>query len=232
MVKNQVLKAALLSSVVVALAGCLGLGSSDDDDVSVASNGGTNGGNGPTLEDDDLQDVLDLDEDFIRIDDDQFQNLEPEAQRLVERFYEIYEENNLADTLVGAATYEGDVGMLVGDDRTALLGDIVLNADFDAQTIAGTLDSFELLEGGGQSIDGELALSNGQVDTNAKSFAAGIGGTLTDPSVTDGDYTFDGSMKGAFAGSGGEEVLGTMEGDTTMPDSSVEPFDGLFIGRQ
>ena len=127
----------------------------------------------------------------------------------------------------GTATYEGLVRMdsyPSDDPETAgqlrYRGNMMLNADFDAQSVAGMFDSFTVQARGGnrETSDIEYMIENGEIANNR------ISADLVGQTGTDADG-FMGTMDGQFYGPEAAEVGGTIAG---TQDTRV--FHGLFAG--
>ena len=128
----------------------------------------------------------------------------------------------------GMATYEGTVRMdsypSDNPDSAARLryyGSMMLNADFDAHSVAGMFDSFTVQAIGGnpETSDIEIMIESGSIANNDIS-AHLVGQAGTDAAG------FTGDMDGQFYGPDAAEVGGTIEG--TQDDTTV--FIGYFAG--
>ncbi len=103
--------------------------------------------------------------------------------------------------IAGTASYDG-TALIVTEalPRTQLVGVAALEANFGANTIAGSMDDFHGIVDGGsiRAFDGELLLSNGQIiRLPVQSLAADVTGTLTGGGDT---VVVDASLLGNFRG--------------------------------
>ena len=128
----------------------------------------------------------------------------------------------------GMATYEGEVRLdsFPSDNpeqaaRLRYTGSMMLNADFDAHSVAGMFDSFMVQATGGigEPSNIEYMIENGSISNNR------ISADLVGQDGTDADG-FAGRMDGQFYGPDAAEVGGTIKG--TQDDTTV--FNGYFAG--
>lgn len=126
----------------------------------------------------------------------------------------------------GQATYDGFASFYLEDgpdadeppvNGTAILGDAHLTVDFDARTVGGVMDDFEVAEFLIADLDddsfqnlenwepatGQVVLANGAFTNNTR-FTADLLGDLT---TTQHVYTLDGDVWGLFRGPNGEYIL-------------------------
>ena len=126
----------------------------------------------------------------------------------------------------GMATYEGRVRLnsFPSDNpnragQLRYIGSMMLNADFDAHSVAGMFDGFTVQPHGGNPVVSDIEyMIDGSISNN------GISAVLVGQAGTDADG-FEGRMDGQFYGPDAAEVGGTIKGTQA---STV--FNGYFAG--
>lgn len=119
----------------------------------------------------------------------------------------------------GAVTMTGAVGVgeLGDDENLTVIGDLVIEADFDTDTATGEATGFTLFDddtdGVESDIGGTLTLTGGTI--SGTDFDANLDGTLTEYEDSFGVALI---LDGTFADNGGDlvvggDVTGTIDGD-------------------
>ena len=205
------LTAAMLGSLT--LAGCGGGGGGDDDSTSsppVTVSSGIISFELPT--------------------DEEIAALPAEARDLLSDVIELNENGVITPSLPasGSASYLGDVAIAVDNvERTVVVGDAALSvADFSSPSITGEFRDFTLYEGSLVApVSGSVAVSSTSV--TGSEFTGTMSGTV---SVGGDSFGIGGSVDGAFAGAGADQVVGILEGTVTNnADSTTDPIAGAFL---
>jgi hypothetical protein len=130
----------------------------------------------------------------------------------------------------GTATFTGAIGLgELGDDGDLeLVGDLSIDANFDANTATGSATGFTIFNGDTDGVEGDvggtLTLDNGTI--NGTDFDATLAGTLTE---SGDNFDFDLLLDGGFYDNNGDLIVG---GDVigTMDDGgTIESVEGGFV---
>ncbi|MEJ8561888.1 hypothetical protein QTO30_12145 [Yoonia sp. GPGPB17] len=134
----------------------------------------------------------------------------------------------------GSVSMTGAVGVsdLGDDENLTLIGDLVVNANFDTDTATGSADGFTLFDEDTDAVDsdvtGSLTMSGGTI--NAADFDAMLSGTLTE---SGDDFDVALTLDGGFADNGGTLVVGGgVSGTITGPDAMPEDVEGGFAASE
>lgn len=128
---------------------------------------------------------------------------------------------DIPDADAGAA--DAAVVRLLQRSEDILIGELELNADFDADTLTGGAGGFS------DRIDGEVG---GQLAVDGAIIDGGVLATVTGELEVDGrSETVDAVAVGALTGAGGENIQAVAAGDITTPDGT-EPIYGELIGTR
>ena len=157
-------------------------------------------------------------------DDSELDQLIAEAERLSAR-YETASITDPDELPTGSATYRGVTGILVqtgpfSGDFEAILGRARVNVDFSGDDVNGRLYGFYGETAG--RMNGELTVSNGDIDETDASFTADVAGTL---SAQGRSATLADPIEGSFIGTNARALGAVGGGTATFNDG----FEGDYI---
>lgn len=149
--------------------------------------------------------------------------------------------------MTGSSTYNGvlqialDPGATSSGNALTLNGDMIVTANFDGDSVDGSVSSFS--DSAGDTYSGQLDITNGDIrrdvdPTDEVTFIADIDGDLTNDFAGD-DYSVDAFFVGDFYGTNEEFIGGVLRGEITnsvgtlvIRDTGVVDGTGTFIGTQ
>lgn len=161
---------------------------------------------------------------FIRVGND-YDEVEAEALALIDDVAAL-EDTAVEDMPAGDAVYAGYFAgtVSIGADDENVVGDLNLTADFDFETIDGSIDNLIGETEGG--IAGSLDVFNGDIVLNG--FSADIDGTMT---LGIEDYDIEGAALGTFKGDSADALEGILGGDVYQGVDDVGDISGSLAAQ-
>jgi len=161
--------------------------------------------------------------------DAELQNVPQPVRDLVSEFVRLNESYTRTEAMpTGSGSYTGNWGIGFDDNDVVIIGDMALNADFDGNTLTGTVSNLQGDENG-TALDIQNSLSiTSSIAANSR-----LQGTATGVINVEGEnYNVESSLEGAFGGDNADALVGTTNGLVTNPDNSQDSFSGYFAAER